>query len=186
MNPSLRLILILFLALASGRPLHAAAPAWQQELQSALPRLGHRNWIAIVDSAYPRQSAPGITLVATGADHLTVVAAVLDALGRANHVRPRIYLDAELPYVAEKHAPGIGRFRAGLGTALGARPVLRLPHEEIIRRLDQASHSFEVLVLKTTLALPYTSVFIELECGYWSEEAEQGLRAAMAAGALPK
>jgi hypothetical protein len=29
--------------------------------------------------------------------------------------------------------------------------------------------------------LPYTSVFIQLDCGYWSAEAEQRLRAAFSA-----
>jgi hypothetical protein len=37
-----------------------------------------------------------------------------------------------------------------------------------------------VLVLKTRLTIPYTSVFIRLECGYWSADAEKRLRAAMA------
>jgi hypothetical protein len=36
-----------------------------------------------------------------------------------------------------------------------------------------------VLLLKTDLTLPYTSVFIRLDCGYWSDEAEQQLRAAI-------
>jgi hypothetical protein len=36
-------------------------------------------------------------------------------------------------------------------------------------------------VLKTNMTLPYTSVFIELDCGYWSPEAEARLRAAMEA-----
>jgi hypothetical protein len=36
-----------------------------------------------------------------------------------------------------------------------------------------------VLILKTDLTLPYTSVFIELDCGYWGPEKEQALRAMM-------
>jgi len=38
-----------------------------------------------------------------------------------------------------------------------------------------------VLVIKTPLALPYTSVFVQLDCGYWTPEAEQQLRRAMPA-----
>jgi hypothetical protein len=49
-----------------------------------------------------------------------------------------------------------------------------------LKRLEEAGRSFEVLVLKSTLTLPYTSVFIELECGYWSDDAERALRAAIA------
>jgi hypothetical protein len=34
----------------------------------------------------------------------------------------------------------------------------------------------------TNLTLPYTSVFLELDCGYWSPEAEQRLRDAIKEG----
>jgi hypothetical protein len=35
--------------------------------------------------------------------------------------------------------------------------------------------------IETILALPYTSVFVRLDCGYGSAEAETTLRAAIAA-----
>jgi hypothetical protein len=34
-------------------------------------------------------------------------------------------------------------------------------------------------MVKTTLAVPYTTVFMELDCGYWGPEAEAALRARM-------
>jgi hypothetical protein len=34
-------------------------------------------------------------------------------------------------------------------------------------------------MIKTDLALPYTSAFLELDCGYWPAEAEQKLRQKM-------
>ena len=52
-------------------------------------------------------------------------------------------------------------------------------HEEIIARLDQAGATFRILILKTRMTLPYTSVFFQLECGYWTAEAEQKLREAI-------
>ena len=42
--------------------------------------------------------------------------------------------------------------------------------------LDEAGKSFHVLLLKSKLTLPYTTVFLQLDCGYWSNEAEQNLR----------
>jgi hypothetical protein len=56
-----------------------------------------------------------------------------------------------------------------------------MPHEQIIDKLDSAGAKFNVLVLKTNLVLPYTSVFFELDCGYWGAEQEQRLRDAMKA-----
>jgi hypothetical protein len=44
------------------------------------------------------------------------------------------------------------------------------------------SREFHVLVLKTRMTIPYTSVFIRLDCRYWSGDAEQRLRARMGSG----
>ena len=35
---------------------------------------------------------------------------------------------------------------------------------------------FNVLLLKTDLVIPYTSVFLQLDCGYWNAEKEARLR----------
>ncbi|HSW44104.1 MAG TPA: RbsD/FucU domain-containing protein [Phycisphaerae bacterium] len=149
---------------------------WKQKLADELPLLGHRNWIVVADAAYPAQSHTGIETVATNAGQIEVVQSVLAALDGTRHVRPVIYLDAELPHVPEQFAPGIGQYRQALDKALGSRPVTSLPHEEIITRLDRTGGLFRVLILKTNLTLPYTSVFLQLDCGYWSDAAEQALR----------
>ena len=157
-----------------------AAPSWQQAVAERIPLYGHRNWIVIADSAYPAQSSPGIETVVSSADHLEVVQAVLKALAGSKHVRPILYTDAELKYVSENDAPGITAYREQLSRALGARPVSVLPHEQIITKLDEAGKTFRVLIIKTNLTLPYTSVFLQLDCGYWSADAERRLREAMA------
>lgn len=167
-----------------GQP---AAPArapenWKAVLAERVRLYGHRNWIVVADSAYPAQARGGIETVVTGADHLTVVKAVLDELAKAKHVRPVVYLDAELPHVPEADAPGVTKYRADLATALAGRKAQPLPHEDVIARLDKAGETFRVLVLKTDLTLPYTSVFLELDCGYWSPEAERRLREAVKGG----
>ena len=43
--------------------------------------------------------------------------------------------------------------------------------------------TFHIVILKTTLTVPYTSVFLQLNCKYWSDDAEGQLRKAMSAGA---
>jgi hypothetical protein len=156
-------------------------PGWRSVLDERLPLLGHRNWIVVADSAYPWHAGAGIETIGTGSDHLDVVRGVLEAVAGSRHVRPLVHLDAELPLVAEAHAPGITPLREALAAALRGIPTVSLPHEEIIGKLDAAGHAFRVLLLKTTLALPYTSVFVELHCGYWSTEAAGALRAAIAA-----
>ena len=144
-----------------------------------LPILGHRNWIVVADSAYPSQAREGIKTVYVGGDQLTVIGAVLEVLDTARHVQPKIYTDAELAHVPEADAPGIGQYRTRLAAMLGDRRPTAKPHIEIIEQLDETAKTFHVLLLKTDLTLPYTTVFMELDCGYWSEEKEARLRAAL-------
>ena len=168
--------LSLFVCLATGSLIPAEEVTWQQRVTQQLPLLGHRNWIVIADSAYPLQSRAGIETIATGEDHLAVVNYLLGALKKSPHVRPTIYLDAELPFVPEEDAEGITAYRNELSSVVATMPQQSLPHEEIIRKLDKSAETFHVLILKTNMRLPYTSVFMELDCGYWSPEAEQRLR----------
>jgi D-ribose pyranose/furanose isomerase RbsD len=145
-------------------------------LAKRLPLLGHRNWIAVTDSAYPLQSADGVetlTISASLADTLTVV---LRQLKKSRHVRPLAFTDSELAVLNEKILPNISGFRAKLDSLLADVDRQRLPHEEIIKQLDLAARKFNVLVIKTAGTLPYTSVFFRLECAYWSERQEQALR----------
>ena len=108
-----------------------------------------------------------------------MVKAVLAELNKTRHVKPAIYNDAELKFVAETNAPGISAYRDALATLLAKQSVQVLPHEQIIGKLDEAGKTFKILVIKTPLTAPYTSVFFQLECGYWNAASEQALRDAM-------
>ena len=153
-----------------------STPKWQSRLDTVLPEYGHRNWIVIADAAYPKQSAAGIETVATGKDHFQVLEAVLAAIDAAPHVQSIVMLDAEMEHVASEDAPGVAEYRARLKDVLKDRPVQVKPHEEIIAKLDADSGMFNVLLLKTDLVIPYTSVFLQLDCGYWNAEKEARLR----------
>ena len=174
----LRLLAAAALAALAG----GCTPAWWGKTLTDLPAMGHRNWIVVADSAYPAQSRPGIETIYTDANQLELVAELLRALDHMRHVRPVVYLDSELPYVSDLDAPGIGAYREQLKRVLGSRPINTLPHEEIIAKLDKAGETFRILILKTNMTLPYTSVFLELDCGYWTPEAEQRLRQAIKGG----
>lgn len=149
---------------------------WQSRFNEVLPEYGHRNWIVVADSAYPKQSGPGIETIATGRDQLEVLEIVLEAIADAPHVRAIVMLDAELDSVPEADAPGVTAYRAALKNTLEGKQVKVMPHEDIISELDKGSEMFNVLLLKTDLTLPYTSVFLQLDCGYWTAEKEKSLR----------
>ena len=161
------------------------ATEWERQLRALLPVFGHRNWIVVADSAYPAQSRAGIETIVSGEDQIPVVKKVLAAIDACKHIRANVYVDKELGFVEGNDAPGISRYRADLGaalkTALGGASAKQLPHEEIIAKLDQAAQVFRVLIIKTEMTIPYTSVFFELDCGYWDAGSEERLRQAVQA-----
>lgn len=154
--------------------------SWEATLKQRLPVWGHRNWIVVADAAYPAQSNPGIETIATGTGHLELLKTTLEAIDASKHVKANIYLDAEFKLVSEKDAPGVTIYRQKLVRLIGGRDAETMSHDEIIAKLDASGKLFRVLILKSTLAIPYTSVFMELDCGYWTREAETRLRVSLA------
>ena len=170
-------------AMLSSAALYAALPTastnWQTKVTESLPLLGHRNWILIVDSAYPLQSSPGVETIETNASHLDVLRFVLGAINNSIHVRPLLYMDSELPYVPDDDAPGASDYRTQIAQILSDYKIESIPHEKVISQIDETSKQFHVLVLKTTMTVPYSSVFIRLDCKYWSGDAEKRMRSRM-------
>jgi L-fucose mutarotase/ribose pyranase (RbsD/FucU family) len=153
--------------------------SWQQVLQERISLFGHRNWVVVADSAYPAQSRDGIETIVANADHLCVLQEVLAAIVGSKHLRPLVYTDQEMDWVEEEDAPGISAYRHQLSGLLRQFTADVRPHEQIISTLDQAGQTFRVLIIKTNLTIPYTSVFLELDCSYWNADAECKLRTAM-------
>lgn len=161
-----------------------ASMNWQIKLKQQLPQLGHRNWILIVDSAYPLQVSPGIETIETDADQLAVTTAVLHVLDHSIHVNPTVYLDSELPFVPAQEFAKINGYREDLKKTLDGHSIQSLPHEQILGMISEAGKTYKVLVLKTNMAMPYTSVFLRLDCKYWGDKDEQALRQTMKAAGM--
>ncbi len=181
---------LVFLSLLFGvSSMNAAQPSapsgWQAKVAETMPLLGHRNWILIVDSAYPLQTSPGVETIETNADQVEVTRSVLDTINASIHVRPVIFMDAELPFLSDQDSPGASAYRAQIGNLLRVYPVESLPHEKILANIGEAGKQFHILVLKTNMTIPYTSVFIRLDCKYLSADAEKRLRSRMAAAKSP-
>jgi len=160
-------------------PVTSAAPDWERKLSVLLPLFGHRNWIVVADAAYPAQSKPGIETIVADADQIHAVRKALDAITAQKHICANVYVDQELGFVTEKDAPGVTAYRQQLNDLLKGSSVKQLPHEQIIQKLDQSAQVFSILIVKTDMTIPYTTVFFELDCGYWNAGAEERLREAM-------
>ncbi len=160
---------------------HAATPDWSKQLAETIPLLGHRNWILIVDSAYPLQTSPGIETIETNAPVLEVVRTVLSEIRNSIQLRPVVFMDAELSFISDSDAPGVSAYRSEIGELLHKSSVQSQAHETLISDIAEAGKTFRVLVLKTKMTMPYTSLFIRLDCKYWSADQEKSLRLKMSA-----
>ena len=187
MKPTARLLLctLALTAMFLGGCRSSAGPdasaSWTATLHRDLPLYGDRNWIAIVDSAYPDQSRPGVETVVTHHNMFTVLKYVLAGIQKAPNIRAEAYTDKELNYVTDAQTPGISAYRAKLYALLAGIPHFSRLHIQSIHRLNKDGKIFNILILKTNLTMPYTSVFIHLKCGYWTNADEAALRKAMAA-----
>jgi L-fucose mutarotase/ribose pyranase (RbsD/FucU family) len=152
---------------------------WKDILKDRLLLYGHRNWLVIADSAYPAQSRQAIETIVVDDEQITVLEQTLAIMGGCKHIEANIYTDRELNFIGDDDAPGISSYRQKLGALLKGHQVRTLPHEEIISTLDRVGEKFRVLLIKTNMRIPYTSLFLELECGYWNPDAEKRLRISM-------
>ena len=149
---------------------------WEDVLETDLNMLGHRNWILVVDKAFPEQSSAGMKYIYVEQELLATLEYVLGALDRSTHVSPSIYRDKELSFITEEQVSGIEAFRSATNKILEGRIVNTLLHDEVFSMLDESSSLFRVLVIKTNCTIPYTSVFLQLDCAYWGPENEKILR----------
>jgi len=152
---------------------------WQSAVKEQLPLLGHRNWILVVDKAFPAQNSPGIETINTDIGLIEVLKFTLQQIDSSTHVKPIIYCDKELEYITTSQVASIDSFRKELAGALGGNQPRVILHDSVFVKIDEAAKLFKILVLKTNETIPYSSVFIQLDCRYWSGEKEATLREAM-------
>ena len=182
------LLPILFVALASlaisckqHKPaLHLEeADSWQKVLEKDLDLLGHRNWILVVDKAFPEQSSAGMKYIYVDEKLIPTLQHVLNAIESSTHVTPVIYSDKELAFITEDQVPGIDKFKSEREEILEGREVNTLLHDDVFSLLDESSSLFRTLVIKTNCTKPYTSVFLQMDCSYWGQDNEALLRSKM-------
>jgi hypothetical protein len=104
---------------------------------------------------------------------------VLEQLNTSGHVKPIVFRDKELGFITETQAKGITQFVNELQQFLKDYQQENILHDSVFTKLDEASRLFKVLVLKTNETIPYTSVFLQLDCAYWDAAKEKQLRDAI-------
>ncbi|NWK56356.1 hypothetical protein HW115_12100 [Verrucomicrobiaceae bacterium N1E253] len=152
---------------------------WIPTLRQELGYLGARNWVVIAEAAFPVQSRRGLRVIQLDADIPEVLEGVEDVIEEKHHVKPRVFVTAELENVPYDYAPGVNAYRKNLEAALHGRETVQLDNDMLMRLLGDTSKSYRVLVIKTRTAVPYSSVFVELGSGYWDAESEAAMRTSM-------
>jgi hypothetical protein len=151
--------------------------SWRKDVKRHVSELGFRNWIVIAESSFPAYSRPRARQVAADAESPEVLSYVLQVIAETQHVKPNVYLTRELRSMSNDAAPGIDEFKRRAQQTLLGLETTSLDQESLMSLVADADRSFDVLVVRTTSALPYSSIFIELQPGYWDADAEQQLRA---------
>lgn len=149
---------------------------WKDQFDQKLPLLGHRNWIIVVDKAFPQQNAAGIEYINTNENLLPVLKYALQQVNSSSNVKPIIYRDKELQFITKEESKGVIAFRNDQNKLIGSLPVQTILHDSVFKKLDEASKLFKIVVLKTNETIPYSSVFLQLDCGYWNAAKEAQLR----------
>jgi hypothetical protein len=163
--------------LAAGcMPFGGGHDTWRAEVDRQAAQLGYRNWIVVAEASFPLHNRPGLRSVNAPVEVPEAMDYVLQALERTENLRPQVYLTRELRSVENDYAPGIDQLRERLREAMHGHEFTELDQQALLTLIQDANRSFEVLVIRTQTALPYSSVFLEMRPGYWDADSEQRLR----------
>ncbi|QIL40222.1 hypothetical protein G7074_13705 [Pedobacter sp. HDW13] len=156
------------------------AADWRTEFKKKLPLLGHRNWILVVDKAFPLQQSAGMEYIYAPEGMEVVLREVISGIKASDHVAPIVYRDSELEYIKPLVGAKADQLIKATQVILKGTAVNTMLHDSVFKQLDREAGLFKVLVIKTNETVPYSSTFIRLDCGYWDAAKEAELRKQMA------
>lgn len=141
-----------------------------------LQQLGARNWVVVADPTYPIPAGAGVYTMTVPSGTAETFREVLDLLELQASLTPRIWVCNEMEAVPEHLAPGMAEYTKEVSALLSGRFCYRLDERIIAMQLADAAQKFRVLYIKTNTRLPYSTLAIELDSGYWSPDAEEEIR----------
>lgn len=175
-TPLITTLFAVFSLLGSCQQATPPIPTWLSTVDHEVHKLGTFNWVIIAEPSFPALSRSGVTTITTPVNTTEALDSVLQSIDSHSHVRPRIHLTREAGAVSEHDTPGIDDYRTKLKQVLNERNTLTLTNNTLNLLITDARKNYRILVIKTTTSLPYTSVFLELESGYWDGVSETALR----------
>ena len=140
---------------------------------------GARNWVVIADPTYPIPAGAGAYTMAVQSGAADTFREVLDLLETQASLTPRIWVCNEMEVLTDSLAPGITQYKHEIDPLLSGRFCYRLDEKIISAQLADASQKYRILYIKTRTQLPYSTIAIELDSGYWDPDAEAEVRKRM-------
>ena len=155
--------------------------AWNKKFTSRLPEMGKNNWIVISDAAYPAERADGIETIATNKPLTSVLDYVLSSMDKAGHAGATAWISAELEKIPDRDAIGIEDIYQEIWRQLNEAKITTKTalEQDILKMVETQGADYRILVLKSNTRLPYTTVYLQLDCRYWDETREKRLRDAI-------
>ena len=163
-------------SIASNR----ASAEWQKTFEERLLVYGHRNWIIVADAAFPAYSQNGIETIVADQDLSAVLHYVARAISSSRHVRANVFLDQELHFIQEYDYPGVADIRNAIASTFDQTMLSSIPHAQVLSDIHEVGKTFRILLIKTNTTIPYTSVYLRLDCGYMSDEVDHQIRSSVA------
>jgi D-ribose pyranose/furanose isomerase RbsD len=158
---------------------------WKAAVNRHTSQLGYRNWIVIAEASFPALNRTGIGQVSANVEIPEALDYVLKIIDESQNVKPAIYFTKESQVIENNQAPGMDQLRERLAISIRSMETTKVEQDSLIAILQDVNRSFDVLIVRTTSTLPYSSVFLELQPGYWDAEAEEKLRQRMTATTAP-
>jgi hypothetical protein len=157
-----------------------ASAEWQTTFEERLPVYGHRNWIIVADAAFPAYSQGGIETIVADQDLPAVLSYVGRAIASSRHVRANVLLDQELHFIQEDDYPGVADLRDEIARTFDQTRLSSIPHAQVLSDIHEVGKTFRILLIKTNSTIPYTSVYMRLDCGYMTDEFDHQIRSSVA------
>jgi hypothetical protein len=167
--------------LGCATPIPESEMSWKEQFNAHLGRMGKNNWIVVSDAAYTSRHVEGTQMLATHKSLTSVLGLVLDKISDSDHVYATAWISSELEHIPDRDALGITQTHKEIRRLLNAAKVETkvLPESEILKKLEGDAATCNVLILKSITPLPYSSIWLQLDCRYWDEAREKRLRDAL-------
>ena len=156
-------------------------PRWAETVEREVEALGIQNWIIVAESSFPVVSRIGVRTLLVDGKIPEIVDFIVNHLEKSETVTPSFNTARELAFISNEQAPGIHHLRKELKEALHGHRVRQMDNRSLTLLAHSDASKYAILVLKSKTTLPYSSVFIELDSGYWDRESEDRLRHEMKA-----